>query len=77
MPLLQEGGGGVKKAEYEDPNHDGNSSRYWTGQTCDEPNCNHPAGTAWSPHWCVKHNAERMRRIDNIFASVGKKESDK
>ena len=48
---------------FEDPNHDGNSTRYHTGETCIEKGCKQPAGTWWSPHWCFEHNVARMRRI--------------
>jgi len=49
---------------YDDPNSEGNSAKYHTGKKCIEPGCNEPAGTAWSPYWCFKHNVERIRRID-------------
>lgn len=49
---------------YEDPNHEGNSSKYHTGKKCIN-GCGRPAGTAWSPYWCFECNVERMRRIGN------------
>jgi len=55
----------VKLEAFEDPNHKGNSSEYHTGKTCIEGECENPAGTHWSPHWCFKHNVERIRRIDS------------
>lgn len=55
------GGGEVRRCE--DPADVNNSARYHTGKPCIEDGCELPAGTAWSPHWCQKHNAERMERI--------------
>ena len=52
---------------FEDPAHEGNSSRHHTGKRCIERGCDEPAGTAWSPLWCFKHNVERMRRINAAF----------
>jgi hypothetical protein len=49
---------------YEDPKSEGNGPKYHSGLHCDVEGCNEPAGTAWSPYWCQKHNAERMNRID-------------
>jgi len=49
---------------FEDPNHEGNSDKYHTGKKCIEKGCCEPAGTWWSPHWCFKHNVERIHRID-------------
>ena len=54
-------------AGYNDLNHEGNSKKYHTGKLCIEKGCNEPAGTAWSSHWCVKHNIERIDRISNFF----------
>jgi len=48
---------------YEDPKHKGNSAEYHTGELCVEPDCEQPAGTAWSPLWCFVHNAQRIKRI--------------
>ena len=48
---------------YADPMHEGNSERYHTGKRCTEANRKNPAGTMWSPHWCFKHNKDRMARI--------------
>ena len=45
------------------PKSPGNSRRYHTGKPCCELGCSEPAGTAWSPHWCWKCNAERLGRI--------------
>ena len=49
---------------YENPNHEGNSSKYHTGKTCIKPGCNNPAGTTWSPYWCFECNVKRIKRID-------------
>jgi hypothetical protein len=49
---------------FEDPTHEGNSSKYHSGLPCDVDGCKEPAGTAWSPYWCFKHNVERMKNID-------------
>jgi len=54
---------------FKDPNHEGNSSRYHTGKPCIEIGCNDPAGTAWSPYWCFKHNLERIDRITQAFTN--------
>ena len=55
---------------YDDPEDKGNSAAYHTGKACVVPGCTEPAGTGWSPHWCFRHNAERMRRIHRGFASM-------
>jgi hypothetical protein len=63
----------IIKGGYNDPECEGNSAKYHTGKVCVEPGCNEPAGTAWSPHWCMKHNIERIDRIDaqlTEFASL-------
>ena len=53
-----------KKLEaFEDPDQPGNGANYHTGKPCIEDGCTEPAGTAWSPLWCFRHNVERMRRI--------------
>ncbi|MFA6364229.1 hypothetical protein [Methanoregula sp.] len=54
----------------EDPNDPGNDPKYHTGKKCVEPGCNHPAGTAWSPYWCQKHNAERLNGIGASFEGM-------
>lgn len=68
---------------YKDINDIGNSPKYHTGEKCigsdildnsgrlvrHEP-CDKPAGTAWSPYWCVEHNIERMNRINNGLAML-------
>lgn len=47
-----------------DAEHEGNSAAHHTGKPCIETDCDKPAGTAWSPLWCVEHNMARLRRID-------------
>jgi len=54
---------------YEDPNSDGNSSKYHTGELCVE-GCGRPAGTHWSPHWCWQCNAQRMQRITQSLEDI-------
>ena len=49
---------------YRDPDHVGNSAGHHTGKPCIERGCDKPAGTAWSPIWCFKHNVQRMDRIN-------------
>lgn len=56
--------GTPKLKAFEDASHDGNSAKYHTGKPCIEKGCPEPAGTWWSPHWCFKHNVERINRID-------------
>jgi hypothetical protein len=48
---------------YNDKECEGNSAKYHTGKKCIETNCNNPAGTAWSPYWCVDCNIKRIDRI--------------
>lgn len=55
---------------YKDPNHEGNSSKYLTGKKCIELDCENPAGTRWSPHWCFSCNVERIERINGQFDNM-------
>lgn len=55
---------------FEDPNHPGNGIEHLTGEACIEKGCDAPAGTAWSPHWCFKHNVERIKRITRQLDEV-------
>lgn len=48
---------------YENPDHNGNSPKWHTGKSCVEKGCKKPAGTWWSPAWCLDHNVERMKRV--------------
>ena len=49
---------------YADPSHPGNSPKHLTGKLCVERGCGKPAGTAWSPYWCMACNVKRFDRID-------------
>lgn len=66
---------------YRDINDVGNSPKYHTGKKCigsdihdnsgrlvRYESCEKPAGTAWSPYWCVEHNIERMDKINDELA---------
>jgi hypothetical protein len=56
---------------FENPAHEGNlSSQYMTGKRCLVAGCMHPAGTAWSPLWCVLHNISRMSQIESVYRAV-------
>ena len=55
---------------YDDPNDPGNGEKHHTGGICVEPGCIHPAGTAWSPHWCFRCNVERMNRITRNLLEI-------
>ncbi len=56
---------------FEDPTHEGNhSGEYMTGKSCLVAGCTQPAGTAWSPLWCVKHNISRMNQIEAVYRAV-------
>lgn len=51
------------KHDAHNPHDSCNDLKYRTGKICVEDGCNRPAGTAWSPYWCLQHNAERLDRI--------------
>ena len=53
-----------------DPQSPGNGQEHRSGRTCVEPACNEPAGTLWSPLWCVRCNIKRMRRLDAAFRRI-------
>jgi hypothetical protein len=59
-----------------DPVHDPadkrNGPTYHTGKPCIERDCGEPAGTAWSPLWCQRHNAERIDRISASLAAMAR-----
>lgn len=59
--------GKLRLLAFEDPDHPGNSFKYYTGESCIEEGCEQPAGTAWSPFWCFHHNVERIKRISQQF----------
>ena len=60
---------------YQDSQHPGNGPDHHTGKLCIERGCDAPAGTAWSPFWCFKHNVERMdgigRQLEKIRGKDG------
>ena len=58
----------IIKGGYNDLDCNGNSAKYHTGKRCIEHGCNEPAGTAWSPYWCVKHNVARIDKVNEGFA---------
>jgi hypothetical protein len=58
---------------YEDASDPLNDERFHTGKPCIEPGCTDPAGTAWSLHWCQKHNAERMNRISDGMKTISER----
>jgi hypothetical protein len=49
---------------YADPTDPRNGPAHHTGKPCVEWGCPDPAGTAWSPYFCFRHNVERFARID-------------
>ncbi len=55
---------------YNDRSAVGNSPQYHTGKPCIVAGCTRPAGTWWSPLWCVEHNIERIDRIDKRFSDL-------
>ena len=55
---------------YEDRDDPGNSLRHHTGEACIERDCDNPAGTAWSPHWCFECNRARMRRATEALEKL-------
>ncbi len=52
----------------EDVRHNGYSEKYRSGTKCLE--CDEPAGTAWTPHWCPKCDIKRKRQISDSLASM-------
>ena len=53
----------IIKGGYNDREAEGNSDKYKTGNKCLMTGCNNPAGTAWSPFFCVDCNIDRMDKI--------------
>jgi hypothetical protein len=47
-----------------------NGPGYHTGRLCKESGCNEPAGTAWGPHRCQRHNAEAPDRMSRSLADL-------
>lgn len=61
---------GTTPEAYADPKHPGNSSKHHTGKPCVIIGCDKPAGTAWSPYWCFRHNVERIDRVGRQLNEV-------
>ena len=56
---------------YNDPSAKGNLlKKYRSGKPCIIPGCDEPGGTAWSPHWCFKHNVERIDGINKSLDDI-------
>ena len=55
----------IMPGAYNDRTCEGNGAAHHTGKECIERGCHNPAGTAWSPYWCVECN---IARIDGINA---------
>jgi hypothetical protein len=53
-----------------DPRDPMNGPGYHTGRLCKESGCNEPAGTAWGPHRCQRHNAEALDRMSRSLADL-------
>jgi hypothetical protein len=55
---------------------DGHVCRVPSDRPCYEPGCVEPAGTLWTPHWCPKHDQERIERItqqmQDLQSALGK-----
>ena len=67
----------IIKDGYNDKECEGNSSIHHTGKKCIEKGCNNPAGTAWSPHWCVDCNIKRINRINKSLEEIMNKFNSK
>ena len=48
-----------------------NGPRYHTGRSARKSGCLEPAGTAWGPHRCQRHNAEALDRMSRSLADLG------
>lgn len=57
-------------SSYRDKASEGNSKKHLSGKDCID--CGEPAGTAWSPYWCVDCNIKRMDRIDGQLSDLQK-----
>lgn len=55
---------------YQNPNDELNSPKYRSGKKCIAIGCRDEAGTAWSPYWCQKHNAQRMDIVGKSMAAI-------
>ena len=62
---------GTRMMAYNDLGDPGNDACWHTGKKCIEDGCAEPAGTAWSPFWCFKHNVERIDRLSRFFKKLG------
>lgn len=62
--------GDVPDGNYRDKTHPYNSEKYHTGKECAAAKCHNPAGTAWSPYWCVDCNIQRMDEIASEMAEI-------
>lgn len=63
--------GEILKGGYNDPDAKGNRlKKYRTGKPCIVAGCTEPAGTAWSPLWCFRHNVERIDRITKSLDEI-------
>jgi len=67
----------IIKDGYNDKECEGNSQKYHTGEKCIELGCNNPAGTAWSPYWCMDCNIKRMDKISKQFEDMVEKFNSK
>jgi hypothetical protein len=54
---------------YKDPNNEGNSEKYHTGEKCIKCKTK-PAGTYWSLFWCFECNVKRMDRISEQLNQI-------
>ena len=50
-------------ARAHDPEDPMNGPQHHTGLPCVERSCQEPAGTAWGPSRCQRHNAEQLVRF--------------
>jgi hypothetical protein len=64
------GYGAMNWRRSDDPEDAMNGPRYHTGRLCTEPGCHEPAGTAWGPHRCQRHNAEQLARMSRALAEL-------
>ena len=54
-----------------DPGDSMNGAWYHTGRPCAVRDCLEPAGTAWGPNMCQRHNAEQLDRMSHSLAELG------
>jgi len=53
-----------------DPGDPMNGPQYHTGRLCQESGCLEPAGTAWGPHRCQRHNADQLDGMSRSLADL-------